>query len=71
MTYGFNAEFTRCVVTVPLSLACYEGKVINGRFEGTHVGVVSSQSAAWRWLNGEKVQLLVVYPDISVKMGGA
>lgn len=58
---GYNDDCTRWVVQAPFGLACYEGQMENGRFEGTHRGVARDWQVAYDWLRGEKVELVQVF----------
>lgn len=46
-----NIEGTRAAIEVPFGIALYEGEEIDGKFSGTHCGVVGSHEEAMEWVN--------------------
>lgn len=62
MPEAVNPDGTRAVATVPFGIACYQGAVTDGVFNGTHCGVVCTVDDAERWLRGEDpLQLFPIY----------
>ena len=59
MANEFNEEMTRVVTdeASAFGLACYEGEVVDGVFEGEFRGNVDDPDIARAWLKGDVVEL--------------
>ena len=57
-----SRDGTRAAVSAFFGVALYEGVTVEGTFTGNHVGVVADRETAVRWVDGDDVPLLVVYP---------
>jgi hypothetical protein len=47
-----SSDHTRVIVEAPCGVACYEGSVEDGCFNGLHVGAVATWDDAKAWLAG-------------------
>ena len=62
-----NEGMTRFIVEAPFGVACYEGKVIDGKFIGKHAGVCEDWDSAYEWLEGETPESMIqVFPKYTV-----
>jgi len=55
-----NPSNGRAVKFVPFGLACYEGKLSRGHYEGSHVGIVEDEAAADLFLEGGSPRMVKV-----------
>ena len=59
-----NEDKLRCFVQVPFGFALYECQSIEGdKYDYQHQGVVGDEKEAYRWLDGQDVDVATVHYD--------